>query len=56
MEELKVGQVIFSKQKENSDNYQIFKALLRRKKIPAKIVEANNYRFTKNTNRKKFIF
>ena len=38
MEELKVGQVIISKQGEDSDNYKKFKEIVKRKKIRVQIV------------------
>ena len=38
MKELKVGQIIINKQSENSDNYQIFKSILKDKKIKIQIV------------------
>ena len=38
MEELKVGQVIISKQGENSDNYKRFKKLVNEKKIKVSVV------------------
>lgn len=38
MKELKVGQIIINKQRENSDNYQIFKSILKDKKIKIQIV------------------
>ena len=38
MEELKVGQVIISKQGEDSDNYKKFKEIVKRKRIRVQIV------------------
>lgn len=38
MKELKVGQIIINKQSESSDNYQIFKSILKNKKIKTQIV------------------
>ena len=42
MKELKVRQVIISKQGEFSENYQKFKDIVKQKKISVKIVEKND--------------
>ena len=39
MEELKVGKVIISKQGEESDNYKMFKEIIKKKRIKVQIVE-----------------
>lgn len=57
MEELKVKNVIIAKQPEDSENYQKFKQIVKKKKINVIIVGGRRPRRPfKNASRKKFIF